>query len=228
MRLLILLLITVFPSLSLAYPIDTSLGFGLGHTWTESEFNDPIRQLNAETETPSYSDVTNSSRPFNFYASFRFHNYYGAELGYINYGKINFTKTLTKTKDIDDSLIERRVREASISLTGLYLSHVIYLPLTESLLIQAKAGMVFGSSEYSDIETLTIVPQDGSAQQPDSSTPNSTYESLTKPQLSAALLYRSGPRSNWRLQLSQLEVTNDGEKETFTQWFTQLSYEIKL
>lgn len=228
MRILLLLAVSLSSCSSFAYQIEKSMGFGLGYTWTESVFNDPIRTLNGETETPIYSDVTNSSKPFNFYINFRFHKYYGAELGYINYGKINFNKSLIKTKDNDGSLIESRIREASISLNGVYLSHVLYIPITDTLMLQGKAGMIFGSSEYSDIETLTIVPQDGSVQQPDSSSPNSTYESLSKPQLAAALLYKSTDNSNWRLQLSQLEVSHDGEKETFNQWFTQLSYEIKL
>lgn len=228
MRILLLLAVSLSSCSSFAYEIEKSMGFGMGYTWTESVFNDPIRTLNGETETPIYSDVTNSSKPFNFYLNFRFHKYYGAELGYINYGKINFNKSLIKTKDNDGSLIESRIREATISLNGVYLSHVLYIPITDTLMLQGKAGMIFGSSEYSDIETLTIVPQDGSVQQPDSSSPNSTYESLSKPQLAAALLYKSTPNSNWRLQLSQLEVSHDGEKETFNQWFTQLSYEIKL
>ena len=213
MRILLLLAVSLSSCSSFAYEIEKSMGFGMGYTWTESVFNDPIRTLNGETETPIYSDVTNSSKPFNFY---------------LNYGKINFNKSLIKTKDNDGSLIESRIREATISLNGVYLSHVLYIPITDTLMLQGKAGMIFGSSEYSDIETLTIVPQDGSVQQPDSSSTNSTYESLSKPQLAAALLYKSTPNSNWRLQLSQLEVSHDGEKETFNQWFTQLSYEIKL
>lgn len=231
MRLLLLLPLILIANLSLAYPIDKSLGFGLGYTWTESVFNDPVRTFDGKTETPTYSDVTNSSQPFNLYMNFRFHRFYGAELGYINYGKINFDKSLITTLDSaepEDALVESRVRDASISLNGFYLSHVIYLPVTDRLLIQAKAGMIFGSSEYSDIETLKIVPQDDSAAPPDASTVNASSDSLTKPHLAAAILYRSGESSNWRLQLSQLEVTHDGEKETFTQWFTQLSYEIKL
>ena len=180
MRILLLLAVSLSSCSSFAYEIEKSMGFGMGYTWTESVFNDPIRTLNGETETPIYSDVTNSSKPFNFYLNFRFHKYYGAELGYINYGKINFNKSLIKTKDNDGSLIESRIREATISLNGVYLSHVLYIPITDTLMLQGKAGMIFGSSEYSDIETLTIVPQDGSVQQPASSSPNSTYESLSK------------------------------------------------
>ncbi len=231
MRILLLLAASFISGYSHAYPIEKSIGFGLGYTWTESVFNDPVRQINTEiSETPSYSEITNSSKPFNLYINFRFHKYYGAELGYINYGKINFDKTLTTAENSSDenTFIERRIREASISLNGFYISHVLYFPINDSVSLQAKAGMIFGSSEYSDIETLTIIPQDGTAQQPDSTTPNSTYESLTEPQLAAAILYKSTTNSNWRLQLSRLEVTHEGEKETFTQWFTQLSYEIKL
>ena len=226
MRILLLLALTFTSCFSFAYPIEKSMGFGIGYTWTESVFNDEVSEYDGAIETPTYSDVTNSSKPFSVYFNFRFYKYYGAELGYINYGKINFNKSLIKTViGGNGAPIESRVREASISLNGLYLSHVLYLPISESILLQAKAGMIFGNSEYADIETLST---ESDPPQPDTTSVNSTYESLTKPQLAAAILYRSTASSNWRLQLSQLEVSHDGEKETFNQWFTHLSYEIKL
>lgn len=231
MRILLLLAVSLSSCSSFAYQVEKSMGFGLGYTWTESVFNDSVRPISNDiSETPTYSDVKNSSRPFNFYLNLRFHKYYGAEVGYINYGKINFLKSLTtaqNTSNLDD-YIERRTREASISLNGFYLSHVLYVPLTNSILLLGKAGMVFGTSEYNDIETLQITPQGNDLPQPDTTSVNTTYESLTEPQLAVALLYKSTENSNWRLQLSQLEVSHDGEKETFNQWFTQLSYEIKL
>jgi hypothetical protein len=217
------------PSLSYGYPIDHSLGFGLGYTWTESEFNDPIRQLNAETETPSYSSVSTSSRPFNLYSNFRFHKYYGVELGYINYGKIKFDKSLIKTKDLENSpIIESRIREATINASGLYLNHVIYVPVSERFLLQAKVGLIIGSIDYSDIETLTIEPQDTGSTQQISSSVTSNSESLTNVQLAAALVYQSSADTAWRLQVSQIDFSHDSEKEAFTQWFSQISYEIKL
>jgi hypothetical protein len=227
MRALLFLTIFFNSNLTHSYPIDYSIGFGLGQAWTEAVFNDPIRKLDSlTTETPSYSVVTNGSRPFNLYANLRFNEHYGFELGYISYGSIKFNKSLI-TAD-DTGIIESRLREATILIDGIYLNHVIYLPISERFLIQAKAGLVVGNSEYSDIETLTIEPQDIGSSQQTTQTITSDSEALTEIQLAAALLYRSTNKTVWRLQVSQLSVSHDGENEKFTQWFTQVSYEIKI
>jgi hypothetical protein len=227
MRVLLFLTIFFSSNLSHSYPIDYSIGFGLGHAWTQAVFNDPIRQLDPlTTETPSYSDVKSGSKPFNLYANLRFHKHYGIELGYISYGSIEFNKSLI-TAD-DNSIIESRLREAHIAIAGLYINHVIYLPISDRFIVQAKAGLVVGNSEYSDIETLTIEPQDSGSSQQVTQTFTSDSEALTEIQMAAALFYRSTDKTAWRLQVSQLAVSHDGENEKFTQWFTQVSYEIKL
>jgi len=232
MRILFIFLALTFSAFTFAYPIEKSIGFGLGYTWTESVFNDQVIYYNDASETPSYTDVTNSSQPFSFYSNFRFHKYYGVELGYMNYGKINFDKSLIKTQNNPapntSGLIESRVRDAAISISGFYLSHVLYMPISDAIQLQAKAGVIIGNSEYSDLGTLTIEAQGPDTSQQIIPSVNASSEAFAKAHLAAAIRYLSSTNTAWRLQLSQIEISHDGEQETFTQWFTQLSYEIKL
>jgi hypothetical protein len=63
-----------------------------------------------------------------------------------------------------------------------------------------------GNSEYSDIETLAIKPQDAGSSQHATQHFTSDSEALTEIQMAAALLYRSTDKTVWRLQVSQLTV----------------------
>lgn len=220
-----LLILVLFSQTSLAYPIAKYLGVGLGYTWTESTFNDKVRNL-AEIETPSYGDVSNGSRPFSIYGGFRFHPNYGLEIGYLNYGSIEFEKTLTTTNSSDDSVLRTSVRDAEIETSGFMINHVLYYQLLSSLTLQAKAGVLFGTNEYSDIEVLTINSEDTGPQV--STAVNSSSDSFAKFQLAAGAQYKYS--SDWliRLQLNQIEFQHDDEQESFTQWFTQLSFEYQL
>lgn len=229
MRILYIATLLLLPTYSYAYPIDASLGFGLGYTWSESVFNDPIREINNATETPTYSSVKNSGQPFNLYTTFRFHKYYGFEMGYLNYGEIKFNKSLIITDNNDASLIESRIRQANITQTGFYLSHVIFFPISESVILQAKAGAIFGNAQYNDDETITTQSlEEGQPPPPVINAYNNSSESFAKAHLATAIVYRNNRSSAWRLQLSQLQNSHLAEKESFTQWFTQLSYEVKL
>lgn len=209
-----------------AYPIAKYIGVGLGYTWTQSEFNEQQSTF-GDPETPSYGDVTNGSNPFSFYGGFRFHPNYGLEIGYLNYGSIEFEKTLTTTAAGDpNSVLRTSVRDAEISSSGFLISHVFYYQLLSSLTLQAKAGVLFGTSDYSDDELLTINTTDGDPQVSDNY--NSSSDSFAKFQFAAAAQYKYSTDWIMRLQVNQLEFQHDDERETFTQWFTQLSFEYQL
>jgi len=222
----ILLLLLLFSHTATAYPIAKYLGFGLGYTWTESSFNEQVR-IAGGVETPTYGEVDNGSHPFSLYGGFRFHPNYGLELGYMNYGSIEFEKTLTTT-DLNDAndILQTSVRDAKIETSGFLLSHVFYFQLLSSVTLQAKAGVLFGNHSYSDRETLTINTVDAPTQTTNAF--NSSSDSFASFQIAASALYRYSPDLLLRLQLNQIEFDHDDERETFTRWFTQLSFEYQL
>lgn len=221
----LLLILVFFSYTTFAYPIAKYIGVGLGYTWTESTFNDQVRTL-SEIETPTYGEVNNGSRPYSLYGGFRFHPYYGLEIGYLNYGSIEFEKTLTTTSSSDDSVLRTSVRDAEIETSGFMINHVFYYQVLQSLTLQGKVGVLFGNSEYSDIEVLTINSDDTGPQV--STAVNSSSDSFAKFQLAAGAQYKYSRDWLIRLQLNQIEFQHDDEREDFTQWFTQLSFEYQL
>jgi len=222
---LLLLLMAAHPAI--AYSIKPYVGAGFGYTWTQAHFNDQIREF-GEREVPSHSDVTNSGMPFSLYGGFRFHPHYGFEYGYVDYGSIQFKKTLTVRDISDNSLIRTHTRDATIGASGFLFSHVLFLPVTSSLGLQLKAGVLFGNAAYSDTETIVTQPNDDL---PDGSTlvlNNASSDGFAKMQWGLAALYRASERTFWRLQVNQLEFEHEDERESFSQWMTQLSIEWVL
>lgn len=222
MRILLITLLFT-PLMALGYPIDTSIGFGSGYTWTEATFDEPITSIGDTTQTPSYSSVDNDNLPWDLFASFRFHENYGIEIGYIDYGTIKFKRTLTT--EAGTELLTRTQRNASISTQGFYISHVLFIPVFSHLDFQAKAGILFGTNEYKDTENLTTI--NNGVEVTDPSFTNSS-RAISKPQFSLGLLYRYQPDWGLRLQLNQIEYEHIEEKETFSQWFTSFSFERKF
>lgn len=222
MRILLLTLLLT-PMWAQAYPIASSIGWGTGYTWTEATFNESISSIGATSQTPSYSSVENENLPWSLFTSFRFHEYYGFELGYIDYGTIKFDKTLTTTTDgeFDNSAL----RKASISTQGFYITHVIYVPLLDNLDLQAKAGVLFGTNEYDDTEDRIV---DESGELISSTSKTNSSEAISTPQFSLGLLYRYQADWQMRLQLNQIEYEHTAEKEDFSQWFTSLSFERRF
>ncbi len=217
----ILLIILLFsPMLALAYPVDSSMGFGSGYTWTEATFDEPITSIGDTTQTPSYSSVDNNNLPWDLFASFRFHEHYGIELGYIDYGTIKFERTFTT--ETGNELVSKSTRKANISTQGFYISHVLFIPVINHLDIQVKAGLLFGTNDYKDTEELTTI--DNGSEVTDTSITNSS-RAISKPQFSVGLLYQYQPNWRLRLQLNQIEYEHIEEKETFSQWFTSFSFE---
>ncbi|MGK0445078.1 MAG: hypothetical protein ACJA1U_002018 [Bermanella sp.] len=225
MRLLLLLLMTTC-QLAQAYPAAHYVGFGTGYTWTQASFNDEIRTLGAFTETPSYSDVSNGSLPWQGFMGFRFHPNYGIEVGYLTYGSISFTKTLTRVDSSQSKVVSTSVRESEISTQGFYLQHVLSYPINDAFILQGRAGILVGSSDYSELEVLSTINENDETQV--TQQPNNSSNGFIKGQLAFSALYKSSNNWFWRLQLNQIDIDNRGEKESFSHWFTSLSLEYQL
>lgn len=223
----LLLLLTLFAThTATAYPVGQYAGFGMGYSWTQATFNDQTRTLGAIREEPSHGEVSNAGLPWQAYYGFRFHPNYGIELGYMNYGSIEFQKTLTTFDDSQSAVVNTSVRDAKVSSSGFFLQHVLSYPMFTHFVIQARAGILMGNTHYSDLETLTITSDDvgtDTTQQP-----NSSYDGFVKEQLGLSVLYQSSKSWYWRLQLNQIDVTHSAENESFTHWFTSLSLEYQL
>ena len=219
--LLVTLLLT--PMWAQAYPIASSIGWGTGYTWTEATFDEELYENGGTIEAPSYSSVENENLPWNLFASFRFHEYYGFELGYINYGTIKFKRTLSRSTDGTPS--GSSVRNASISTQGFYITHVLYVPVVRNLHFMAKAGILFGSNDYDDNDVDTQISSDDTLIIP--SKTNSS-RAISKPQFALGLLYRYQADWQMRLQLNQIDYDHIEEKEDFSQWFTSLSFERRF
>ena len=219
MRILLIALLFT-PIMAFAYPVDSSIGFGSGYTWTEATFDEPITSIGDTTQTPSYSSVDNDNLPWDLFASFRFHENYGIEIGYIDYGTITFKRTFTtETGGVFEN---SSTRNASISTQGFYISHVLFIPVSQNLNIQAKAGILFGTNDYKDLELKT--DQDENT----TTNPTNSSRAISEPQFSIGLLYQYQPDWGLRLQLNQIEYEHIEEKETFSQWFTSFSFERKF
>lgn len=223
---LFLVLLSFFSSTLYAYPVAHYVGFGTGYTWTESEFNDEERPLGAFRETPSYSSVSSDNLPWRGFVGFRFHPNYGLELGYLNYGSIKFTKTLTTVDTSEGKVISSSVRDADISTQGFYLEHVLSYPITDAFVVQGRAGILVGDTTYSELETLTTTTENDDQQVV--SQPNNSSDGFIKGQLAFSALYKSSENWFWRLQVNQIDIDHSGEKESFSHWFTSLSLEYQL
>lgn len=226
MRLLVLIFIFFSPTL-MAYPIAKYVGVGTGYTWTQSTFREKVDDFGGE-EIPSYSEVENDSLPFSLYGGFRFHTNYGLELGYVNYGSINFVKSLTKTYSTQDgNKQETRVRNADIETSGFLLSHVLYYQPISVVTLQAKFGVLFGDTRHTDAEDITTVTVNTGETDKISSV-NSSTDAFAKFQMAIGALYQYDQDWLIRLQVNQVEFEHTDEKEKFAQWFTQLSFEHQL
>ena len=225
---LIILIFLLLPITVQAYPVATSIGWGLGYSWTQADFDEPVVQdldLN-QVRVPSYSSVKNQDLPWNLYAGFRFHENYGIELGFLDYGSIKFQKNISKSNTAGEPTGSVK-RDATISTQGFYISHVAYVRIVNKIQLQAKVGLIFGDSKYAEIGSFTIINNDGS-ETTDPESFNSSSKSFVKGQLALSLLYDY--QKNWRLrlQVNNIEFDHPDENEQFSQWFTGLSIERKL
>lgn len=207
---------------SFAFPVAKYAGFGLGYTYTETTVSDPETTIGSETQTPTYSSVKNRGLPWNAYMGLRFHPNYAFEFGFLNYGSIKFVKTLTK-KNATNELIESSVRNAKISTRGFYLSHVLFYNISKRLNMQLKAGVIFGSNNYTDDGLLTIQPSDDSSSVQYIPSFATSSKGFAKAHLAMAMAYRYNKDWSYQLQLNQIEYDHDTELESFEQWFTSLS-----
>jgi len=207
-----------------AYPIEKYIGIASGIGWTDTEFRDPSIDAFGLRETPSYSDVKNPSTPWSMFAGLRFHPNYGVELSYVSFSRIEFEKTLEQRENNTGKLTKYSVRDASIHASGISLNHVIYLPLFWNLNLAAKAGVLLGDVKYHDKELLQT-PRDSAdgSELVTSRSQETSTDSLSTAHFALALNWR--PSKDWssRWQLEQVKFKNDGEKETFTQWYSSLA-----
>lgn len=206
----------------MAFPVAKYAGFGLGYTYTETTVSDPETSIGGETETPTYSSVKNQGLPWNAYLGLRFHPNYAFEFGFLNYGSIKFVKTLTKKKATGE-LVSTSVRNAKISTRGFYLSHVLFYNFTQKLNAQFKAGVIFGSNNYTDDELLTVQPSDTSTTEQETLNFATSTKAFAKAHLAMAMVYRANKEWSYQLQLNQIQFDHDTELESFDQWFTSLS-----
>ena len=223
---IIILICLFFPVAVIAYPVGVSVGWGSGYSWTQASFDEPINTDLGQVKVPSYTSVKNQDLPWSLYGGFRFHQHYGIEMGYMDYGSIKFRKTITNATQ-EGVATGNVIRNARISTQGFYISHVLYFQLFEKLQLQAKAGIIFGDNKYAETGQVTIVDENGN-EITDPEDFNSSHESFAKGQLAMGLLYHYQPEWRLRLQVNQIEFDHPGEKESFSQWFTSFSIERKL
>jgi hypothetical protein len=222
------LILLLLPVTLQAFPVETSIGWGLGHSWTKATFDEPVIQdLNLnQIRVPSYSSVKNQDLPWNIYAGFRFHPNYGFELGYLDYGSINFQKNISKSNTAGESTGSVS-RDATISTQGFYISHVLYFNIVNKLQLQAKAGLIFGDNKHTEVGSFTIINNNDS-ETTDPENFNSSTQSFVKGQLALSLLYEYQKNWRMRLQVNQIKFDHPTENEKFSQWFTGFSIERKL
>ncbi len=223
---IITLFILFFPVSVLAYPVGVTLGWGSGYSWTQSKFDEPINTDLGQVKVPSYTSVKNQDLPWSMYAGFRFHQHYGIEMGYLDYGSIKFTKTITSTTQ-DGVPTGNVIRNARISTQGFYISHVLFFQVVEKLQLQMKAGIIFGDNQYTETGQVTIVDENNN-EITDPEDFNRYGKSFAKGQLAMGLLYHYKPEWRLRLQVNQIEFDHPSENESFSQWFTSFSIERKL
>ncbi len=223
---IITLIILLFPVTALAYPVGVSIGWGSGYSWTQASFDEPINDSLGQTKVPSYTSVENQDIPWNLYAGFRFHQHYGIEIGYLDYGSIKFRKTISSATQ-DGTNTGTVIRDARISTQGLYVSHVLYFQLMDKLQLQAKGGIIFGDNKYAEFGQVTTVGEDGN-DIIDPETFNNSSVSFAKGQLALGLMYHYKKDWRLRLQVNQIEFDHSTEKESFSLWFTSFAIERRL
>lgn len=226
MRILLFLLIG-FSVTSHGFPIVTSIGWGAGYSWTQASFNEKADLFGGAVETPSYTSVKNQDLPWSIYAGLKFTPCYGIEFGYLDYGSIEFTKTLSKIS-AENVEIEKKVAKRKISTQGFLISHVLFYPLSNSLTLQGKAGLLFGDNLQTEQEQITQLFTDDTGQTSTLVLPvnfSSQSTAFSKAQFAIALTYQY--TDNWfmRLQSNQIQYELPQENEKFTQWFSSLSFE---
>ncbi len=231
MRILAIFILFI-PMTLQAYPVDTSIGWGTGISWTQAQFNDLNRKENNLIEEVSHSDVNNRSYPWNLYSNFRFNPYYGIELGYMDFGTIKFTKYYT-TNHLDGRLDNLDIRNATIGNQGWYINHVFYVPLMDRLQMLAKAGFIVGSTDYVDVNSSESTSYDDSNNPTGNVTVagpdfNSSSQAFSSVQFALGLIYKYKPQWLMRLQINQIEIEHSAEEEAFTQWFSSFSIERRL
>jgi len=208
----------------MAFPVAKYAGFGLGYSYTELSASDPTKDFGGTTETPSYSDVENQAMPWNIYLGLRFHPSYAFEVGFLNYGSIKFVKTFSKNENgINGESVSTVVRNAKVSTRGFYLSHVLFYNLNQRLNMQFKAGVIFGSNNYTDDEVTTVQPSDSSSDVQVTPGFSTSSKAFAKAHLAMAMVYRANKDWSYQLQLNQIQFDHDTELESFDQWFTSLS-----
>ncbi len=224
-HIIVTLLLALFTTqAALAYPIEKQIGIASGFGWTDTEFRDPSIDTFGLRETPSYTEVKNPNIPWSVYAGLRFHPNYGVELSYVSFPRIEFEKTLEQRNTNTGELTKYSVRDARIHASGITLNHVIYLPLFWNFNLAAKAGVLLGEVKYHDKELLQSPRETGNGSElVTSQSQETSTDSLSAAHLAVALNWR--PSKNWstRWQVEQVKFKNDGEKETFTQWYSSLA-----
>ncbi len=224
---IIIYIVLLLPITVQAFPIDTSVGWGMGYSWTQASFNEPVvTDVGLDlVKAPSYSAIKNQDLPWNIYAGFRFHQNYGIELGYMDYGSINFQKNITKST-IAGEAKGSVTKDATISTQGLYISHVLYFKVAKKLQLQAKAGFVFGDNIYSETSSFTTI--EGATETTSAEAINTSSRSFAKGQLALSALYEYQKNWHLRLQVNLIEFDHPTDDEEFDQWFTGFSIERKL
>lgn len=224
MRFLLILSLCVCPNLY-AYPSSHSIGIGLGYTWTQAVFNDGIRTLGVTREVPSYSNVDHAKWPFSIHYAIAYNPYYGIEFGLLDFGSIAFDKLLTTYDDSTGTTTSTSLRSADIHSQGYYLQHKVSLPITSTLNVYGKAGLILGATEYSEREILKVFSEDVG----NSTTLqlNSSRQNFTDLHFSLGFAYQW--KSNWRiaLQINRLHITHKAEAESFTHWLTLSTIEYR-
>lgn len=208
-------------------PIISTIGWGTGYSWTQATFNEKADEFGGAIETPSYTSVTNQDLPWSLYAGLKFTPYYGIEFGYLDYGSIEFTQTLTKI-DSQNVEIESKTAKRNVSTQGFLISHVLFYPLSNHITLQGKAGLLFGDNQYSEQEQITYQFTDDNGVTSTIIEPvqfSSQSKAFSKAQFAIALLYQYSDNWFMRLQTNQIEYELTQDHEKFTQWFSSLSFE---
>jgi len=220
-----LILLFIFSPSAIAYPIAHYVGIGTGYTWTQADLNEQVIEVGNRTSTPSYGSINNRARPWQLYFGMRFHPYYGAELTYINYGQVQYNKTIVNETS------ESRVTTSSdtqVQLSGLSISHVFNYPVNQNIILQAKLGYLLGNQSISEEGTL-ITDNTQDAEPPQSARfYNSSSRSEGAAQFALSGLLRVSSQWLLRVQVNNVEFERSNNSEAFNQWFTSVSTEYEF
>lgn len=226
----IALALVMHGSVSQSYPIDKYVGFGIGYSWVNATLDEQPREDLGAISTAQYTDIKTQDIGVNIFTGFRFHPYYGVEVGYIYLPEIRFEK-LSERRNANDtnpetSLEQGDIRDATVKAQGINLMHVFYAPLSKSVHLTAKLGAIFGEATFVDSETFIEVLVDEDNNEFRQNTPVGTERSSRN--LSA---FHWSISADWRLtkawstrwQIEQVNFEYDHEFEKYTQWYSSLS-----